>query len=138
MTGRPTPSPRARTAREPDPTSARGVILSMIEGIALAIFNKAVVMTFAVLAQVQQQLNIQNPAFNLELVFNAYGVAYFLLAFVVPVAAAYHWARLPGVGVYAFGWLGTTIILSGLFTIGSAMLFAAILLAIIVDVLKTA
>lgn len=138
MTSRPTPATHARTRQEPDPTSVWGVIYSMVEGIALAIFNKAIVMTFTVLAQVQQQLSPQNPAFNLELVFNAYGVAYFLVAFVVPVAAAYHWADLTGVGVYGVGWLATTIILSGAFTIGSAMLFAAILIAIIVDILKHA
>lgn len=110
----------------------------MIEGIALAFLNKIVVVMFATLAQAQQTLNPQNPVFDIGLVFNAWGIAYFLLGFVGPVAAAYYWARLPGVGVYAAGWLATTILISGSITVGAVLLFVAILTAIIVEVLMNA
>lgn len=138
MTGRPTPSPRAPRSSEPDPTSARGIIFGFVEGIALALINWYVTILFSMLADIQQQLNPETVVFDLSLVFSAWGIAYFLIAYVAPIIAAYVWADKAGVAVYFVGWFGTSLFLNGSFTVGMVLLIVAILLVLVVDVIKNA
>ncbi|ELZ09986.1 hypothetical protein [Natrialba aegyptia] len=122
--------------QNPDPTSAAGVIFGFVEGIALAFINWYVALLFSTLADIQQQLNPETVVFDLDLVFSAWGVAYFLIAYVAPVIAAYAWADKAGLAVYAVGWFGTSLFLNGAFTVGMVLLFIAILLVLVVDVIK--
>jgi hypothetical protein len=48
------------------------------------------------------------------------------------------WAEKAGIAVYTVGWSGTSLILNGAFTVGMILLFLAILLVLIVDVVKNA
>jgi len=124
--------------QDPHPASAEGVIFGFVEGIALAFINWYVTILFSALADIQQQLNPETVVFDLGLIFSAWGVAYFIIAYVAPVIAAYAWADKAGLAVYAIGWFGTSLYLSGSFTIGMVLLVVAILLVIIVDVIKNA
>ena len=125
-------------ASDPDPTTAQGVIAGFAEGIALAFVNKIVVVVFAQLAAVQQTLNPEQTLVDLGTIFTAWGIAYFVLAYIAPVLAAYVWADKAGVAVYFIGWMGTTLFLSGSFTVGMVLLVVACFLVFIVDLLKNA
>lgn len=48
------------------------------------------------------------------------------------------WAEKAGLAVYTVGWVGTSLILNGAFTVGMILLLVAILLVLIVDVVKNA
>jgi len=123
-------------ASDPDPTTAQGVLAGFAEGIALAFLNKIVVVVFAQLTAVQQTLNPEQTLVDLGTIFTAWGIAYFLLAYIAPVLAAYVWADKAGVAVYFVGWMGTTLFLSGSFTVGMILLVGACFLVILVDLLK--
>ncbi|WP_254273748.1 hypothetical protein [Haloarcula marina] len=125
-------------ASDPDPTTAQGVIAGFAEGIALAFLNKIVVVVFAQLAAVQQTLNPEQTLVDLGTIFTAWGIVYFVLAYIAPVLAAYVWADKAGVAVYFIGWMGTTLFLSGSFTVGMILLVGACFLVLLVDVLKNA
>ena len=124
--------------QEPDPTSAAGIIAGFGEGIAVAFVNKIVVVIFTQLAAIQQSLNPETTLVDLGTIFTAWGIAYFFIAYVAPIIAAYVWADKAGIAVYGVGWLGTTIFLNGGFTLGVVLLIVASLLVVIVDVLKNA
>jgi isoprenylcysteine carboxyl methyltransferase (ICMT) family protein YpbQ len=123
---------------QPNPVTAAGVIAGFGEGIALAFLNKIAVLIFGQLAAVQQSLNPEQTLVDLGTIFTAWGTAYFLVAYVAPIVAAYVWADKAGVAVYFVGWLGTTVFLNGGFTVGVVLLIVASLLVMIVDVLKNA
>jgi len=124
--------------QDPHPASAEGVIFSFVEGIALALINWYVTILFSMLADIQPQLNPETVVFDLGFVFSAWGIAYFFIAYIAPIIAAYVWADKAGLAVYAVGWLATSLILNGAFTVGMVLLFVAILLVLIVDVVKNA
>ncbi len=124
--------------QDPHPASAAGIIFGFVEGIALAFINWYVTILFGFLVEIQQQLNPETVVFDLGLIFSAWGVAYFLIAYVAPIIAAYVWADKAGLAVYAIGWFGTSLFLNGSFTTGMVLLFVAILLVLIVDVIKHA
>lgn len=128
--------PSIQQPRGPNPTTARGVITSFSEGIVLAVINKIVVLMFNTLASVQQQFTPETALVDLSLYFTAWGITYFILAFLAPIIAAYVWADKTGVTVYCVGWLGTSLILSQQVTVGVLLLFAAIVLVLIVDLIK--
>lgn len=121
---------------DPDPTTARGVIASFLEGITLAYINKIGVVVFTQIALVNQQLNPETSFVDLSLFFTAWGIVYFLFAYVVPVVAAYAWADKAGVAVYVVGWFGTTLILNQTATVGMVLLVVAIFLVVAVDLIK--
>jgi len=123
-------------ASDPDPTTAQGVLAGFAEGIALAFLNKIVVVVFAQLTAVQQTLNPEQTLVDLGTIFTAWGIAYFVLAYITPVLAAYVWAEKTGVAVYFIGWMGTTLFLSGSFTTGMILLVVACFLVLLVDLLK--
>lgn len=125
-------------SRDPDPTTAAGIIAGFGEGIAFAFTNKIVVLIFSQLAAIQQSLNPETTLVDLGTIFTAWGIAYFLLAYIAPIIAAYVWADKAGVAVYGIGWLGTTIFLNGGFTLGVVLLIFATLLVVFVDVVKNA
>lgn len=122
--------------QDPHPASAEGVIFSFVEGIALALINWYVTILFSMLADIQQQLNPETVVFNLGVVFSAWGIVYFFMAYIAPIIAAYVWADKAGIAVYAVGWLATSLFLSGSFTVGMVLLVIAILLVLVVDVVK--
>jgi MFS family permease len=122
--------------QDPHPASAAGIILGFVEGIVLALINWYVTILFSMLADIQQQLNPETVVFNVGFVFSAWGIAYFFIAYIAPILAAYVWADKAGLAVYAVGWIGTSLILNGAFTVGMILLFVAILLVIIVDVIE--
>jgi hypothetical protein len=124
--------------QDPHPASAEGIIFGFVEGIALAFINWYVTILFGFLAEIQQQLNPETVVFDLGLIFSAWGVAYFLIAYVAPIVAAYVWADKAGLAVYAIGWFGTSLFLNGSFTVGMVLLFVAILLVLVVDIIKNA
>lgn len=126
------------TANNPNPATGLGVIAGFGEGIALAVINRIVDLVFAQLAVVQQTLNPEQTLVDLSTIFTAWGIAYFVLAYIVPVLAAYVWAGKIGVAVYFVGWMGTTLFLSGSFTVGMILLIVACVLVLIVDLLKNA
>jgi hypothetical protein len=125
-----------QSSRDPDPTSAAGIIAGFGEGIAVSFLNKIFVVIFTQLAAIQQQLNPETALVDLGTIFTAWGIAYFLIAYVAPVVAAYVWADKAGVAVYGVGWLGTTVFLNGGFTLGVVLLIVASLLVVLVDVVK--
>lgn len=125
-------------ANNPNPATALGVVAGFGEGLALAIINKIVVLVFAQLAVVQQTLNPQQKLVDLGTIFTVWGIAYFVLAYIVPVLAAYVWADKIGVAVYFVGWMGTTLFLSGSVTVGMILLVVACFLVLVVDLLKNA
>jgi len=125
-----------QSASDPDPTTAQGVIAGFVEGIALAFLNKIAVVVFAQLTAVQQTLNPEQTLVDLGTIFTAWGIAYFVLAYIAPVFAAYVWADKAGVVVYFIGWMGTTLFLSGSFTAGMILLVVACFLVLLVDLLK--
>ena len=51
-------------SRDPDPTTAAGIIAGFGEGIAFAFMNKIVVLIFSQLATIQQSLNPVIPEFH--------------------------------------------------------------------------
>lgn len=120
----------------PDPTTATGIIAGFVEGIALAFIDKIFAVIFTQLAAIQQSLNHDTTLFDIGAIFTSWGVAYFLLAYVVPIVAAYAWARKTGVAVYCVGWIGTTVFLNGRFTLGIVLLVIASMLVVIVDLVK--
>jgi len=122
--------------QDPHPASAEGIIFGFVEGIAFALINWYITILFSMLASIQQQLNPETVMFDLGFVSSAWGVAYFLIAYVAPVIAAYVWADKVGLAVYGVGWLATSLILNGVFTIGIVLLFTAILLVLVVDIIK--
>jgi hypothetical protein len=93
---------------------------------------------FAQLAAVQETLNPEQTLVDLGTIFTAWGIAYFVLAYIAPVLAAYVWADKAGVAVYFIGWIGTTLFLGGSFTVGMVLLVVACFLVILVDLLKNA
>lgn len=123
-------------ASDSDPTTAQGVLAGFAEGIALAFLNKIVVVVFAQLTSVQQTLNPEQTLVDLGTIFTEWGIAYFVLAYIAPVLAAYVWADKTGVAVYFIGWMGTTLFLSGSFTAGMILLVVACFLVLLVDLLK--
>jgi len=125
-------------ASDPDPTTAQGVIAGFAEGIALAFLNKIFVVVFAQLAAVQQTLNPERTLVDHGTIFIAWGIAYFVLAYIAPVLAAYVWADKAGVAVYFIGWIGTTLFLGGSSTVGMVLLVVVCFLVILVDLLKNA
>lgn len=120
----------------PDPTTAAGVIAGFVEGIALAFIDTIFAVIFTQLAAIQQSLNHDTTLFDIGALFTSWGIAYFLLAYVVPIVAAYAWAKKTGVAVYCVGWIGTTIFLNGRFTLGVVLLITASMLVVIVDLIK--
>lgn len=124
--------------QEPDPASAAGIIAGFGEGIGVAFVNKIVVIVFSQLAAIQQSLNPETTLIDLGIIFTAWGIVYFFIAYIAPILAAYVWADKAGVAVYGVGWLGTTVFLNGGFTLGVILLIVASLLVVLVDVAKNA